>query len=150
MPLKRVAAIVLVLAAAGCGEGERAAPEAASKAAPEAVPDAEAPPAGAAPGEKMFGQCAICHSAAPPGAATARTGLIGPSLWGVVGRRSGSFEGYDYSDAMRGANLVWDEETLSAYLENPQKFLPGNRMSFAGERDPERRRAIIEYLKTLK
>lgn len=149
MLLKPVAAIALLLAAAGCGEGERAAPEAASKAAPEAAPDAEAPPVGAGLGEKIFGQCAICHSAAAPGSPTARTGLIGPSLWGIVGRPSASLEGYDYSDAMRSTNLVWDEETLSAYLENPQKFLPGNRMSFAGERDPERRRVLIEYLKTL-
>lgn len=97
MLLKPAAAIALVLAAAGCRDGERTAPEADSKAAPEA----EAPSGEAALGEKMFGQCAICHSAPPPGSAAARTGLIGPSLWGVVGRPAASLEGYDYSDAMR-------------------------------------------------
>jgi cytochrome c len=74
--------------------------------------------------------------------------LIGPSLYGVVGRPSASLPGYNYSPAMRAANLAWNEETLDRFLENPQALVPGSRMSFAGEADAERRRAIIEFLKS--
>jgi cytochrome c len=76
--------------------------------------------------------------------------LVGPSLWGVYGRKAGAVDGYDYSRPLRNAPLVWDDETLDAFLERPQAVIPNNRMSYGGENDAEKRRAIVEYLKTLK
>lgn len=134
MPQKPIVALTLLVAAAGCGE----------RAAPSPAPLSAA----AAAGQKYFGQCAICHSAEAPDGRGAAMNLIGPSLYGVVGRPSASLAGYSYSPAMRAANLVWDVETLDRFLENPQALVPGSRMSFAGEADAERRRAIIEFLKS--
>lgn len=134
MPQKPIVALTLLVAAAGCGE----------RAAPSPAPLSDA----AAVGQKYFGQCAICHSAEAPGGRGAAMNLIGPSLYGVVGRPSASLAGYSYSPAMRAANLVWDVETLDRFLKNPQALVPGSRMSFAGEADAERRRTIIEFLKS--
>lgn len=134
MSHKPIFALALLLAAASCGEGSAPAPAPLSDAA--------------AAGQKYFGQCAICHSAEAPGGRGAAMNLIGPSLFGVVGRPSASLAGYSYSPAMQAANLVWDEETLDRFLQNPQALVPGSRMSFAGEADAERRRAIIAFLKS--
>ena len=49
---------------------------------------------------------------------------------------------------MRTADLIWNDETLDAYLEKPNRYIVGNRMSFAGLPDPEDRAAVIAYLKT--
>lgn len=126
---------LLALAAAGCSGKESA----------EAGP----PPEGAAPGRSVFQPCASCHFAAPPGSPAAKQPSVGPNLWGVYGRPAGEAD-YAYSPAMRAAGLVWDEATLDAFLANPLKFVPGSRMSYAGEPDAETRKAIIDYLKTLK
>ena len=107
-------------------------------------------PAVADPGRRAFaGACGVCHSTGDP-AAPGYTQLIGPSLYGVFGAPSGRVANYDYSKAMREADLVWNDETLNAFLENPQRVVPKTRMSFAGEPNAERRAAIIGYLKTLK
>lgn len=100
-------------------------------------------------GRVAYAACAVCHSVSDP-AAPGYAGLVGPSLFGVFGAPSAHYEDYDYSPAMRGANLVWDEATLDAFLENPHQIVPRTRMSYAGESDPDRRAAIIAYLKTLK
>ncbi|MCC6925536.1 MAG: cytochrome c family protein, partial [Novosphingobium sp.] len=57
--------------------------------------------------------------------------------------------GFTYSPALQGAKLTWDEQTLSAYLENPQAFVKGNKMAFAGLKKPEDRADLIAYLSTL-
>lgn len=113
-------------------------------------PDNSAPLTGAALGEKAFAQdCSLCHIAAPPDSAAAKLPRPGPNLYGVYGRRSAQGD-FAYSKAMRNAGLVWDEPTLHTFIENPKKFMPQTQMSFAGERDPVKRQAIIDYLKTLK
>ena len=93
---------------------------------------------------KAFRQCAVCHAVAPD----ARK-KIGPNLYGTYGKPAAQAD-FAYSKALREANLVWDDATLDAFLENPQKVVRGNRMAFAGERDPDRRRILIDYLATLK
>lgn len=108
--------------------------------------EAKAPPSG----QRLFSECAVCHTAAPPDTPAGRMRLVGPSLWGVYGRKAGAVDGYDYSRPLRNAPLVWDDETLDAFLERPQAVIPNNRMSYGGENDAEKRRAIVEYLKTLK
>lgn len=99
-------------------------------------------------GRAAFSECAVCHSVKDP-SAPGYAKLVGPSLFNVYGAASAHQADYDYSPAMRAARLVWDEATLDAYLENPHQLVPNTRMSFAGERDADKRAAIIAYLKTL-
>ena len=99
--------------------------------------------AGAADGEKIFNRtCALCHSI------NAGENLIGPSLAGVVGRRSGQAAGYDYSDANRNSGLTWDRGTLDRYLTDPRGVVPGTKMSFPGLKDPAERQAVIGFLES--
>ena len=90
-----------------------------------------------------FAQCATCHGVVPG------AGGIGPSLAGVFGAEAGHVADYAYSEAMRSSGIVWDENALNAYLDNPQTTVPGTKMSYRGLKDAEQRAAIIEYLKTL-
>ena len=97
----------------------------------------------AADGEKIFNRtCALCHSI------NAGQNLIGPSLAGVVGRRSGQATGYDYSDANRNSGLTWDPGTLDRYLTDPRGVVPGTKMSFPGLKDPAERQAVIGFLES--
>lgn len=93
-------------------------------------------------GERIFGQCRACHVAEPG------VNRIGPSLHGVVGRKSGSVAGFNYSRANRNSGVVWGEEVLFTYLEAPQRFMPGTRMAFAGLKNAQDRADVIAYLKT--
>lgn len=140
--------LVLALALGGCGSppqdkaADSAAPAADTAAAP--APAASAALAAADGKPAAFAQCAACHSAEK-----GKMG-IGPSLAGVYGTKSGEIAGYAFSDAMKTANLTWDDATLDKYLAAPAKVVPGTRMTYAGLADPAARKAIIEYLKTLK
>jgi cytochrome c len=98
----------------------------------------------AAAGKTVFAKCAICHS--PQAGKT----LLGPSLFGVVGRQSASVAGYPYSDAMKKADKTWDEATLDSYLTDPKATVPGTKMTFAGLPTPGDRANVIAYLETLK
>ncbi|MGA7071995.1 c-type cytochrome [Bradyrhizobium sp.] len=98
----------------------------------------------AAAGKSVFNKCAICHSPAP-----GKNG-VGPTLFGVVGRKSASVDGFSYSDAMKAANKTWDEATLDAYLTDPKAMVPGTKMVFPGLPKPEDRANVIAYLETLK
>src|SRR5919106_5730285 len=81
-------------------------------------------------GAQVFRTCVACHTLEPGAHRT------GPSLAGVFGRKAGRAEGFHrYSDALRSADLVWNEDALNAFLADPQAFLPGNRMTFPGIRD---------------
>jgi cytochrome c len=90
----------------------------------------------------LFGTCAACHSD--------RADALGPSLKGVVGRQSASLDGFRYSNPMKRANLVWDEENLRAYIRDPQAKVKGNRMPYGGMSDPKDVDDVIAYLETLK
>lgn len=99
-------------------------------------------------GAKVFRKCRACHDAGP-----SAKNKVGPMLNGVFGRPAGSVDGFNYSDAMKTAGsrkLVWDEETLSGYLESPTTYLPKNKMAFVGIKDEKDRADLIAYLKTLK
>ena len=87
--------------------------------------------------------CGTCH-AAEPGAAPRQ----GPNLWGVYGRQSGKADGFHYSDALAAARLTWNEETLDRWIANAKKVVPGTVMMYR-QADPERRKLVISYLKTL-
>ena len=94
-------------------------------------------------GETVFKPCAACH-------ATNHTDGVGPSLEGIIGRKAGTVPGFRYSDAMKKSGIVWDAKILDAYLESPQKVVPGNRMPYAGLKDPTDRADLVGYLATLK
>lgn len=101
---------------------------------------AQAPAGDAAAGEKVFDQCKACHTV------EAGKNRIGPSLHGVVGRKAGAVEGFNYSPALKGSNLTWDAATLDKYLADPKGFIPGNKMAFAGLKKSEDRANVIAYL----
>ncbi|MCI4677413.1 cytochrome c family protein [Rhodoblastus acidophilus] len=95
-------------------------------------------------GKKVFYKCAICHTAVKG------RNSIGPSLFDVVGRKAASLPGYNFSDALKASNKIWDEKTLDAWLTNPQKDVPGTKMTFPGLPNAEDRANVIAYLATLK
>jgi len=97
-----------------------------------------------AAGEKAFSVCKICHSVEPG------KNMIGPSLNGVVGRKAGTAPNFNYSDAMKGSGITWDEKNLDEYLKSPKDKVPGNKMAFAGIPDDAKRAAIIKFLATKK
>lgn len=92
-------------------------------------------------GRRVFAQCRSCHTIDAGGG-----NRVGPNLHGVFGREIGTAEGFTYSQPAQDANFVWDAEHLDHWLANPQTFLPGNRMAFAGVRDETQRRDVIAYL----
>jgi cytochrome c len=96
-------------------------------------------------GESIFKtQCGICH--------TIEVGKnkVGPSLFGVVGRISGSVDGFHYSSANKAADITWTPEILDKYLTAPREVVPGTTMPFAGLKDEAKRADLIAYLATLR
>ena len=90
----------------------------------------------AAAGEKVFAHCAPCHSNKPG------ENKFGPSLAGVIGRKSGTEPGYNYSSAMKEANVIWDEKSLDEYLQGPGKFVRGTRMVYFVPNEKDRQDVI--------
>jgi cytochrome c len=72
--------------------------------------------------------------------------MVGPSLHGIVGRHSGSVPGFNYSSANKGSGIVWTQQNLYTYLENPQKMVPGTYMTYTGVKDPQQRADVVAYL----
>lgn len=127
-------------AAAAPSDGDRAQAAAAAQgriaalATPYNQADYEA-------GRRVFGQCRSCHTIEAGG-----PNRVGPNLHGVFGRKIGTNPGFEYSAAVQAANFTWDAAQLDHWLANPQTFLPGNRMAFAGVRNETQRRDLIAYL----
>ncbi len=99
-------------------------------------------------GADVFKKCRACHDVGP----TAKN-KVGPLLNGIIGRAAGTIAGFSYSEANKKAGaggLVWTEEVMSKYLENPLSFMPGTKMAFAGIKDAQDRKDLIAYLKTFK
>src|SRR5262245_31161045 len=93
-------------------------------------------------GAQIFGACATCHSLTPG------VHMTGPSLAGLWGRKAGAAEGFTrYSDALKGAGVTWDAETLDKWLADPRAFIPNNRMTFPGVKQAQTRADLIAYLK---
>jgi len=136
--------------AADAGETEAEAtpsptPSPSASAAPSPTPS-KAPSttaAAAVTAPPAFALCRACHST------EAGENGIGPTLAGVFGAKSAHVSSFDYSEAMEGAGLTWNEATLNRYLENPTGVVPGTTMSFAGVRNEAQRKAIVDYLETL-
>lgn len=97
----------------------------------------------AAAGEKVFIKCKACHQIGE-GAKNA----VGPVLNGVIGRKSGSVEGYNYSDANKNSGITWDEATFKEYIKNPKAKVPGTKMAFAGLQSDDEINNLLAYLKS--
>ena len=95
-------------------------------------------------GKTDFKKCALCHTI------EAGKNKIGPSLFGVVGRKSASVENYTYSEGMKKFDHTWDTQTLDNYLADPRAVVPGTKMIFPGIKDEAERQDVIAYLETLK
>lgn len=94
-------------------------------------------------GAQVFAnECAVCHSVTKNA-----TGMMGPNLAGVVGRKSGSLAGFNYSQAMRNKDINWQIETLEQFITQPQAFVPGTYMPYMGLASADDRQAVGCYLK---
>jgi len=123
----------------------------AKTAAPEAAFDVASvlgllPKANADAGADVFKKCMACH--------TGNKGdknLVGPNLWGIVGRKVASGAGFEarYSDAMKGHGGEWTFERLAKYLHNPAQDVPNNKMVFAGVQDNADLADLLAYLRKL-
>jgi cytochrome c len=95
-----------------------------------------------AAGERVFRQCQACH------VVDAEQNRVGPHLVGIFGREAGAVDGFNYSPAMANSGIVWDDDTIGEYLADPRGYIPGNRMAFAGLRNPEQIADVIAYMKS--
>ena len=92
-------------------------------------------------GQKVFKKCSACHMIASDG-----KNMIGPNLWGVIGRTAGSVQDYKYSKAMVAYGKEWSFEEMNAYLIKPQAYIKGTKMAFAGLRKEKDRASVILYM----
>lgn len=109
---------------------------ASAAAASGGIAAAATPPAG-------FSQCKVCHSVEKGDHG------IGPSLAGVYGTKAGDIPGYQFSEAMKNSGQTWNAANLDKFLENPRAVVPGTKMAFVGIKDAAKRKAVVDYLKTL-
>ncbi len=99
----------------------------------------------AAAGEQVFRQCRACHTVGPD----ARN-LVGPLLNGLEGRKAGTIEGYQYSEANKKSGIVWDEATFKDYISDPLKKIPGTKMQFVGIKNEKDAINLWAYLRQFK
>lgn len=93
-------------------------------------------------GAEVFGACSVCHSLMPGDHSRA-----GPSLHDLFGRRIASAEGYEFSPALRGMDIIWTPETVAELFEyGPDAYTPGSRMPDQRVTDPADRQALVDYL----
>mgnify|MGYP000004508812 CR=1 FL=1 len=94
-------------------------------------------------GKTVFNQCRACHQVGE-----GAKNLVGPHLNGLIGRKSGSIEGYAYSEANKGSGKTWDEATFTAYIKDPKAAIPGTKMVYVGLKDEKKVADLVAYLKT--
>lgn len=95
-------------------------------------------------GASTFKACLACHSGDKGGA-----NKVGPALWGVVGRKTGTHEGFAYSEPMKAKGGEWTYDRLAGFLNNPKGYVPGTKMVYNGVQDPEKLAELLAYLGTL-
>ena len=93
-------------------------------------------------GKELFTACLACHTEAPD--------ALGPSLKGVVGRKAGAAPDFRYSNAIKRADIVWDDANLREYLRDPQAKVKGNHMPFSGFTNDSDANDVVAYLQTYK
>lgn len=110
-------------------------------AASLATPALAAPP----PKPAMFGVCAACHKVDKGAPNT-----IGPNLFGIGNTKAGAVPGFTFSPAMKNSKVKWTRANLIAFIQEPQKTVPGTRMPFAGLKNPKAAEQIADYILSLK
>lgn len=96
----------------------------------------------AAAGEKVYSQCRACHQIGP----TAKN-AVGPVHNGLIGRKAGTYPGYNYSAANKNSGLTWDEATFREYIRAPQAKVPGTKMVYPGLKNEQQITDLIAFLK---
>jgi cytochrome c len=91
-------------------------------------------------GEKVFEECRACHGLEPG------VHNVGPSLAGLLGRKTAANDHFRFSPALRRSNLTWNRQTLDAFVADPQKVVPANRMPYSGLPDAKDRADLIACL----
>lgn len=91
-------------------------------------------------GKRVYERCVACHSL--------ERNRTGPKHCGLIGWQAGSVSGYDYSQAMRAAGIVWNRESLDWFLKAPLEAIPGTTMGYAGVKDTKDRADLIAFLET--
>ena len=92
-------------------------------------------------GKRVFNKCKTCHLLEEGG-----VNRIGPNLFGVIGRQSGTETGFEFSRAMKQANIIWNVSTLYEYLIKPKALVPGTKMAFPGLEREQQIRDVIAYI----
>src|SRR3954462_2231501 len=95
-----------------------------------------------AAGETSFKKSLACHRVGPDA-----KNLVGPVLNGLEGRKSGTIEGYSYSEANKNSGITWSEDTFKEYITDPRAKIPGTKMVFAGIKNEKERGDLWAYLK---
>ncbi len=93
-------------------------------------------------GEKNFLLCAACHNLKK-----GEPHKVGPNLYGVFGRKAGTKENFNYSEAIKNSDVIWSEETMKSWFTKPTDFIPGTTMVFVGIKNKEQQNLLITYLK---
>jgi cytochrome c len=96
-------------------------------------------------GKAIFARCAACHTVIKGG-----PNGLGPDLFGVVGRKAGSLSNYMYSGQLKASGITWTNDKLTAWVQGPQRLVPGNKMAFGGISNPAQVADLVAYLDTLK
>ena len=122
-----------------------AGPRASAVAIVAALLGASVASAAPAPKPPAFAMCAVCHKVGKGESST-----LGPNLFGVGGRKAGSLPGFNYSPAMKNLNFTWTRDKLTTFITEPRKLVPGTKMAFAGQKNPQQAGAIADYLLSLK
>ena len=93
-------------------------------------------------GERSWNKCRACHQIGE-----GAKNLVGPQLNGLIGRHSGSAEGYSYSAANKGSGIIWDEAVFAEYIKDPKAKIPGTKMVFAGIKNEQEIKDLTAFLK---
>jgi cytochrome c len=96
-------------------------------------------------GKAVFARCAICHNVEKDGG-----NGVGPNLFGVVGSKAASVDGFNFSGPMKASGIVWNDDNLAKWIAGPAKMVPGTKMAFAGITSKGQIADVIAYLHTLK
>ena len=91
-------------------------------------------------GEKLFEECRACH------ATEAGVNGVGPDLHGVIGRKAAALDNFRYSPALKKSGITWSRQVLDAYIMDPQKAVPANRMPYGGMPEARDRADLIDYV----
>jgi cytochrome c len=94
-----------------------------------------------AAGQRVYNTCRACH------VVDQEQNRVGPHLVGIFGREAGAVEGFNYSPALKESGIVWDDDSIAAYVADPRGFIPGNRMAFAGVRREADIENLLAYLR---